>query len=233
MWDDGSFDSADDPVTGNANGCAGQGGTWVNPDLFENAMLTNGQWNSNYGDWSSNPSSYLAQNWILTSGTAYGGEFAAGQEVDEAVEMFRANGPKPTIVYQPNDPFTLSLRSSLGMQAILAGVRRDCSAASGSVPVGTWEAFLNTMMDGPIMGEQWGSDGQPANLYYTPEAQLGAFNSTYTRSGGVVEITVTNAITLNSQMGHMTAPVGIKNRRSGAFGTVNQEVHITAPDPCQ
>ena len=50
LWDDGSFDSADDPETGSARRCSGQGGTWVNPELFENAMLTNGQWNSTYGD---------------------------------------------------------------------------------------------------------------------------------------------------------------------------------------
>jgi hypothetical protein len=70
VWDDGSFDSADDPDTGSAGGCANQGGTWVDPDLFENAMLTNGQWNSNYGDWSSSANPYLAQNWATASATA-------------------------------------------------------------------------------------------------------------------------------------------------------------------
>jgi RHS repeat-associated protein len=29
VWDDGSFDSADDPKTGSVGGCQGQGGTWV------------------------------------------------------------------------------------------------------------------------------------------------------------------------------------------------------------
>jgi RHS repeat-associated protein len=43
VWDDGSYDSADDPDTGNAAGCSGQGGTYVNPNLFENALLTNGK----------------------------------------------------------------------------------------------------------------------------------------------------------------------------------------------
>jgi RHS repeat-associated protein len=229
VWDNGSFDSADDPVTGSAGGCSGQGGTWVNPDLFENAMLTNGQWNSNYGDWSSAPSSYLAQNWTLASGTAYGGEWAAGQEVDEAVDEFYGNGPKPTIVYGPNDPFTLSFRNSMGMQGILAGIKANCSATSGRVPVGTWEAFVNTMIDGPFLPSP---DGRVSG-YYTPEAQMGAFNSTYTRSGGVVDITVTNPITLNSLALHATAPLGIPNPTSGHFGTVNQQLQITAADPCQ
>ena len=68
VWDDGSFDSADDEKTGSAGGCAGQGGTWVDPDLFENAMLTNGQWNSNFGGWSGSANANLAQNWVSPSG---------------------------------------------------------------------------------------------------------------------------------------------------------------------
>ncbi len=64
VWDDGSFDSADDKGTGSSEKCTGQGGTWVNPELFENAMLTNGQWTSNYGDWSNQANSNLAQNWL-------------------------------------------------------------------------------------------------------------------------------------------------------------------------
>jgi RHS repeat-associated protein len=70
VWDDGSFDSADDKQTGSAGGCSGQGGTWVNPVLFENAMLTNGQWNSNYGDWSGQANSNLAQNWVSPAVTS-------------------------------------------------------------------------------------------------------------------------------------------------------------------
>ena len=68
VWDDGSFDSAADPDTGNGGSCAAAGGTWVDPDLFENAMLTNGQWNSNFGDWSGNANANLAQNWVVSSG---------------------------------------------------------------------------------------------------------------------------------------------------------------------
>jgi len=70
VWDDGSFDSADDPQTGSAGGCTGQGGTWVNPSLFQNTMLTNGQWTSNQGDWSPNANSALAESWVSPSITA-------------------------------------------------------------------------------------------------------------------------------------------------------------------
>ena len=67
VWDDGSFDSADDKDSGSADKCSGLGGTWVPPNLFENAALTNGQWKSNYGDWSGQANSNLAQNWTAPS----------------------------------------------------------------------------------------------------------------------------------------------------------------------
>src|SRR5580658_879595 len=62
------FDSAADPDTGNGGSCAAAGGTWVDPDRFEIAMLTNGQWNSNFGDWSGSANANLAQNWVVSSG---------------------------------------------------------------------------------------------------------------------------------------------------------------------
>jgi trimeric autotransporter adhesin len=69
VWGDGSFDSEDDPATGSSEGCTGQGGTYVPPNLFQNATLSNGQWRSNWGDWSSQANSNLAQNWLNPSST--------------------------------------------------------------------------------------------------------------------------------------------------------------------
>ena len=69
VWDDGSFDSEDDPVTGSSAGCTGQGGTYVPPNLFENTTLSNGQWQSNWGDWSSQANSNLAQGWLNPNST--------------------------------------------------------------------------------------------------------------------------------------------------------------------
>jgi len=100
---------------------------------------------------------------------------------------------------------------------------------SGSVPVGTFEAFANTMIDGAFLKSP---DGRVSG-FYTPEAQMGAFNSTYTRSEGVVDITVTNSITLNSANFHIPAHLGIENPTSGSQGTIHQELHITAADPCR
>jgi RHS repeat-associated protein len=92
VWDDGSYDSADDPDTGNADDCSHQGGSWVDPDLFENAMLTNGQWHSNYGDWSSSPNSNLAQNWVVST-QANGGAAPAVSTIASAVGNIYDFGP--------------------------------------------------------------------------------------------------------------------------------------------
>ncbi len=43
------------------------------------------------------------------------------------------------------------------MQGILAKITQDCSATSGDAPVGTLEAFENTMIDGPYLKSADGS----------------------------------------------------------------------------
>ena len=222
VWDDGSYDAADDKQTGNAAGCSGQGGTYVDPNLFENAMLTNGQ-NANiqYGSWSGQANSTIASSWTTASATAYGGANAAQMEVQDAVGAFLGNGPK-NIDYLPNDPFTLSFQKSAGMDAINAKITANCSATSGKVAVGSGEAFVNTLIDGVAGGQG----------FNTPEAQLGAFNATYSRDGFTVSATVTNPISLNSAAYHATSAVGIKNPSSGPLGTVHQTIHIIEPDPC-
>jgi RHS repeat-associated protein len=95
VWDDGSFDSADDKQTGNAEGCSSQGGTYVNPDLFENALLTNGQ-NANYqrGDWSADANSTLQQSWVDPSATITGspmqnGNFTSNMSMNDFISMMQ------------------------------------------------------------------------------------------------------------------------------------------------
>jgi hypothetical protein len=141
--------------------------------------------------------------------------------VQDAVGAFLGNGPK-NIDYLPNDPFTLSFQGSTGMDAINAKIKANCSATTGKVAVGSGEAFVNTLIDGVAGGQ--GFD--------TPEAQLGAFNATYSRDGFTVSATVTNPISLNSAAYHATSAVGIKNPTSGPGGTVHQTLHIIEPDPC-
>lgn len=153
--------------------------------------------------------------------TVHGGSNAAQLEVNDAVGSFLGNGPK-NIEYQPNDPFTLSFQRSAGMDAINAKITANCSASSGKLGVGSGEAFVNTLIDGIAGGEG----------FHTPEAQLGAFNATYSHDGFTATVTVTNPISLNSAAYHATSAVGIQNPKSGPLGTVHQTLHINEPDPC-
>lgn len=61
VWDDGSFDSDDDPVTGTADGCAGQGGYYVPPDMFESVE------GNAPGSWSGQGNSNIAFDWTTPS----------------------------------------------------------------------------------------------------------------------------------------------------------------------
>jgi len=64
VWDDGSYDSADDPSTGTADGCASQGGTYIDPSLFESVE------GNQYGSWSGDKSDQVAFDWLTPSVTS-------------------------------------------------------------------------------------------------------------------------------------------------------------------
>jgi hypothetical protein len=57
MWDDGSFDSADDPDTGMESACEDQGGIYIRPDMFEDVE------GNQYGSWSGQANSTIAFDW--------------------------------------------------------------------------------------------------------------------------------------------------------------------------
>ena len=70
VWDDGSYDSADDPQTGlradgTHPGCEGNGGQWVDHSYFQ----ANG-----FGDWSGDPNSDIANYVQNFTTTIYGGD---------------------------------------------------------------------------------------------------------------------------------------------------------------
>jgi RHS repeat-associated protein len=44
VWDDGSYDSADDPDTGDPTKCEDAGGTWFSHDIFANSPYYRGDW---------------------------------------------------------------------------------------------------------------------------------------------------------------------------------------------
>lgn len=60
VWDDGSFDSADDKQTGSHSGCSGQGGTYVDPKAFSTLGA---------GDWSGQANSDIANVASTLSGS--------------------------------------------------------------------------------------------------------------------------------------------------------------------
>jgi RHS repeat-associated protein len=222
VWDDGSYDAGDDPTYGDTpqgqSNCAYAGGTWID-------YIT--------GDWNPNENGDLAAEVADIQSTSpsawvYGGPNAAQNEVLTALNYFGGDGPKPTLVYESNDPFTQGFQQSMAMQGILSRIASSCSK-NGADSVGTFEAFVNTVMDG-FEGYP-GGDGSAAG-FLTPEAQLGAFNFTYSRNSATVNITVTNPISLNSASYHITSHLGIKNPTSGHLGTIHQELHMIAANPC-
>jgi RHS repeat-associated protein len=95
VWDDGSYDSADDKQTGSAEGCNGQGGTYVSPASFENSLLTNGQMsNVQRGDWSADANSTIASSWVnntpdVTASPMQNGPFTSNMSMDDFISMMQ------------------------------------------------------------------------------------------------------------------------------------------------
>lgn len=75
VWDDGSYDASDDPDTGSADKCSGQGGTWVDPSIFE------GVEGNQAGSWSGKGSSQIKFDWLTLSATVNAGpwDFSTAQ----------------------------------------------------------------------------------------------------------------------------------------------------------
>ena len=161
--------------------------------------------------------------WWSGNGADMGSSASTTAAVASALVSFAGSSTPKHIEYGPKDAFTQRFQKSSGMDAILAGIRQACSQSSGRVAVGSAEAFVNTLIDGILGGEG----------FFSPEAQIGAFDSTYLRRGGTVAITVTNPISLNSLFYHIPEKLGIKNPESGYLGTTNQTLYIIAPDPCR
>jgi len=70
VWDDGSYDSNDDPGSGSPDKCGGLGGTWIGHDVFANSQYYR-------GDWSGDPNAILGGlvgNIQSCSGAAGGGQ---------------------------------------------------------------------------------------------------------------------------------------------------------------
>jgi RHS repeat-associated protein len=107
VWDDGSYDSIDDPKTGNGDidtygnhsGCSSQGGTWIDHSYFANNGMA---------DWSSKGNQTLADMTVpaaVVTGSAAdvpmtGNSFSfTGMTQEQAISMFKQAG----FVYSPTD----------------------------------------------------------------------------------------------------------------------------------
>ena len=232
VWDDGSYDSADDPQTGNAQGCSGQGGTYVNPDLFENAQLTNGQ-NANiqYGSWSGQANSTIASSWLTPSSTTNAGpwDFATFS----AYGSLWAAGALPTqLNYGPNDPATLAMINRPYVQTQLAAyAQAGCPA---SFPAGQESGAAYKESAGDV------ASGNPDYV----QMEMGGYSGHITTSGGVTNVTLSNVSGISSLSGY-SAGVGAINTATGSHlnrnaldttsgpgRNVTQTFNWSEPSPC-
>jgi hypothetical protein len=108
----------------------------------------------------------------------YGGSNAATLEVREAVGDFLSGKGPTELEYSREDPFTESFQQSAGMDAITAGIRRNCSQAPGKVPVGTWEAFRKHVNRRNIGRSRLPHTPGPDGLPSTPRMYAAAVVST-------------------------------------------------------
>lgn len=144
--------------------------------------------------------------------------------------------------YWPHHPYTRNSQTYAGMDAINAVIRKGRAGyRSGRLSVGTWEAFVNTALDGSL------------GRFSIAEAQLGAFDAAY-RINGVrttAAVTVTNPISLNSALFHVSSGTAWLSKKVGTpsgfgraveglgtvqgnhlFGVTNQTFKIAEPNPC-
>ena len=144
IWDDGSYDSADDPVTGDAGGCAENGGTWVDPLVFQEEGLA---------DWSPDPNASIA-NYALnftTTVTADNNDPQTGVPADPCASAGSAPNPSSYVaqVQQagkqfPGGPFNSanSLMNQLNQFTTLlnfhTGRSLDAQALGGSRAYGNY-----------------------------------------------------------------------------------------------
>jgi RHS repeat-associated protein len=91
VWDDGSYDAADDPDTGNAAGCSGQGGTYIDPQMFEDVE------GNQYGSWSGQASSSIASDWLtpsaIVNGDTSGGPSTSGSSIGSLLHALACSVP--------------------------------------------------------------------------------------------------------------------------------------------
>jgi hypothetical protein len=183
VWDDGSYDSADDKQTGSASGCSGQGGTWVDPNLFE------GVEGNQYGSWSGQGSSSVAFDWLTPSATVNGNTPWTFTDFQAMYQAWNTGILPQQLNYGPWSVESIDMSHNWAVnQARAAYIKAGCPASYG----------FNAGHVGAAV-DSWGNVvlGQPDWL----ELQVGGFSGTITGSGGDAQFTVNNPMSESSFSG--------------------------------
>jgi RHS repeat-associated protein len=226
-WDDGSYDSSDDPNTGKRAACHDAGGTWFDPSTFS----------APNGDWSPNADAGLADEIRqMQEGNTAATLYAQGTALTPVQSFLRGwtsnlsflvgflsgNGQRNQ-QYGPGNVETASLLNSKAINQMMEKVLEQCgTSSSGSSFIGTSQAANNATTF---------SGGAPDPLVSPTAFQLGAFTYDWQLSSGTVNFAVQNPATLNSFLYHVPAQVGISNPASGPLGTINQTFNFSLDLP--
>lgn len=191
VWDDGSYDAADDPQTGNAAGCASQGGTYINPSMFEDVE------GNQYGCWSNQASSSIAFDWTTPSAIVNGNTPWTFTDFQTMGQAWLAGILPQQLNYGPWTAETIDISHNFAVdRALQAYIKAGCPGSgtpANSFAAGHYEAAFDSV-GGIVLGE-------PDWL----EMEVGGFTGTITGDGDTTSITFNNLMSNSSFIGQTTA----------------------------
>jgi RHS repeat-associated protein len=189
VWDNGSFDAADDPYTaaadsnGGHSNCTNDGGTWVDPNLFE------GVEGNQYGSWSDQASSSIGFDWLTPSAIVNGNTPWTFTDFQAMYQAWNTGILPQQLNYGPWSVESIDMSHNWAVnQARAAYIKAGCPASYG---------FNSGHMGAAV--DSWGNVvlGQPDWL----ELQVGGFSGTITGSGGDAQFTLNNPMSESSFSG--------------------------------
>jgi len=194
VWDDGSYDASDDPDTGNAAGCSGQGGTYIDPSMFESVE------GNQAGSWSGQASSSVAFDWTTPSATVNGNTSWNFTDFQAMYQAWNTGILPQQLNYGPWTMETIDISHNFAVARAIAAYRKAGCPASGTPA----NSFAAGHVEAAI--DSWGNVvlGQPDWL----ELQVGGFSGTMTTSGDTTSITVNNPMSESSFNGQSAATGG-------------------------
>ncbi|HXX18646.1 MAG TPA: RHS repeat-associated core domain-containing protein [Candidatus Acidoferrum sp.] len=144
VWDDGSFDAEDDPLTGSISACQKAGGTWIE-------LGQNGNWSSQANASLQDLASSIQNGGVssVTVTTADGSQYTT--QYNNVGQVTQTNTPNGTTLYSYSTPGSHSSSSSAGVGLGLIGVgegvcivAEPCGAVEGTGIVIFGGIFLTT-----------------------------------------------------------------------------------------